>query len=164
MNHKISIIKFTLALLCVFMLSCSNNNRNLYLLFDNVDGLDTESELTVKGLKIGKVKKMEVFNNKILVSIELEKDIQIPKDSKFVIQTENYLGEKELTVDYNYNSKINYSFKDTIMGQIDETPMAIPTMNPLDSAAIKDLEPMVLAVEEVVNVFYNEKDNYKNKH
>ena len=45
----------------LILTSCRQNNYKLYIIFDNVSGLTTKSEIATNGLKIGTVDKLEIF-------------------------------------------------------------------------------------------------------
>ncbi len=78
----------------------SKANTEIYAVFDKVDGLNIANPVTINGLQIGKVYEMYEKNRNlegIVVSINLEKDIDIPKNS-FASISSDLLGSASITI------------------------------------------------------------------
>ncbi|MFN8308793.1 MAG: MlaD family protein [Chitinophagales bacterium] len=116
MTNLIKAIALTTALL--FLLSaCRQKCNTLYVVLDNVDGLSTESNVTVNGFKIGKVDHLELFNRKVLVTTVINKDVLIPRGSVFIINSVDLFGQKAISVTFDSTSTDFYTDKDTVLGQ-----------------------------------------------
>ena len=66
------------------------HNRKIYALFKNVDGLETSDAVVIKGLPIGTVAEISAADpdlKEIRVTINLKKDVHIPKNSFAYIST-----------------------------------------------------------------------------
>lgn len=79
--------------------SCSNNERTIYLQADQVDGLTTEATVTLNGFEIGQVDEIQLSQQgRILIKLQLDKEPEIPTDSKFIIESRDLLGSKGISV------------------------------------------------------------------
>ena len=65
--------------------SLLQHTRNLYAVFDNVEGLEVSNAVTVNGLSIGSISAINEsdkdLSNGIVVTITLKKDVHLPKNS-----------------------------------------------------------------------------------
>ncbi|MFY7810762.1 MAG: MlaD family protein [Flavobacterium sp.] len=82
------------------------NNQTFYVLFDNVEGLTTASNVTLSGLKIGKVKKIEYLQdkNKVKVTIEIQKEYKITKNSIIYLYEPSLMGNKQMMLEPSYSN------------------------------------------------------------
>lgn len=86
--------------------SCTNNERTIYLQADQVDGLSTESSVTLNGFKIGQVDDIHLNQQgKIVIKLRLNKEPTLPADSKFLIEDKDLLGSKEISVQLGTENK-----------------------------------------------------------
>ena len=67
--------------------------------FNQVDGLTEDSKVRMSGVEIGKVIKMQLVNNKPVLSLAIDKKSKIPTDSSLSIQTDGLFGKKFLTIE-----------------------------------------------------------------
>lgn len=67
--------------------------------FNQVDGLTEDSKVRMSGVEIGKVIKMQLVNNKPVLSLAIDKKSKIPSDSSLSIQTDGLFGKKFLTIE-----------------------------------------------------------------
>jgi phospholipid/cholesterol/gamma-HCH transport system substrate-binding protein len=78
------------------------NSRTFYGLYDQVDGLNSSSPVTVNGLKIGQIKEIELSTShpgKVLVSISVtNRDFVFPRDSKVHLESLDLLGSKSIAI------------------------------------------------------------------
>jgi len=70
------------------------NRYTLYAFFDRVDGLDKEDIVTLAGVEVGKVKELTVSGDRVKVTLLLDRDTGISKDSVARIESESLLGGK----------------------------------------------------------------------
>lgn len=136
---------FTLLFLLTFV-SCTKTTT-LKIEFENVAGLDDKSPVLIGGLKVGSVKDFKIKpNSKILVEVELEKDVTISKDAKFIISSVDILGGKGITIENGLSDtpidlqmvqqgqKEKPLFGDsTIVNIMDKVVTKLSTMTKLDS-------------------------------
>lgn len=88
------------------------NGKNLlssdpiyYVEYDNVDGLNTASPVTVNGLVVGKVNKIDLqANGKLMVELLLNQPVEITKSSKAVLASSGLLSGKQVVLDIDYKN------------------------------------------------------------
>ena len=109
-----------------------DNNRNIYAIYTNIDGLQEGSGVMVNGFKVGIVKKISLLteeNYALLVELSIEDDIDIPSNSIAKIVNEDIMGTKGVSLllgDSNMNieegdtltSDIEGSLKDEVNKQV----------------------------------------------
>lgn len=92
---------------------------NSYIVeFDNVTGLLIADPVTINGMKIGHVQSMELNSedlNKVLVTLQMDKDFKINKGSRFVLES-GLLGGGTLILEPNFSSTAYYIPGDTLTG------------------------------------------------
>ena len=62
--------------------------------FDRVDGLELEDVVTLSGVEVGKVKSLEIDDNRVKVALRLNKGVVVPAGSIARIESESPLGGK----------------------------------------------------------------------
>jgi len=60
--------------------------------FNDVAGLRVGDPVMIYGLVKGKVRLLQIENNRVLVSLALDRDVVLPVDSRFAIRSVTYLG------------------------------------------------------------------------
>lgn len=92
---------------------------NSYIVeFDNVTGLLIADPVTINGMKIGHVQSMELNPdnlNKVLVTLQMDKDFKINKGSKFILES-GLLGGGTLIMEPDFKSTGYYAPGDTLTG------------------------------------------------
>jgi phospholipid/cholesterol/gamma-HCH transport system substrate-binding protein len=71
--------------------------RKGYLLqatFDSVAGLDVKATVRMAGVKIGTVEKVELDDSRARVTMRIDQDVHIPRETEAMISTLGLLGEK----------------------------------------------------------------------
>lgn len=69
--------------------------------FSNTTGLYPANSVVINGLEVGRVKKIELANDlkhQVVVTISLPKDLNIPEDSQFDIESIDLLGKKAISI------------------------------------------------------------------
>lgn len=101
-NNEIStgIIIVLAVLIFIFGMSYLNEfdfqkkGYSFYVEFDNSFGLNEGDLVTVSGVKIGKVNKIELVRSRVIMEIWINEKIAIPVDSKISVRSLGFLGEK----------------------------------------------------------------------
>ena len=73
------------------------------ILYDDVSGLQIGTDVSIHGVDVGTVSQVELLpgeKEQVLVVIELEKDIQIPQDTRAVIATTSVMGGMDMMLKY----------------------------------------------------------------
>ncbi|MFA8343877.1 MAG: MlaD family protein [Rhodothermaceae bacterium] len=94
----VGVILLTWIIIWAKNLSVFNDDVKLKIEFDSVAGLETGDAVTISGLKRGNVEQINLEKNKIIVTISLNKDVELRKDSDFFIQMADLMGTKKIDV------------------------------------------------------------------
>ena len=74
------------SLTLIILSGCFQNKQKLIIEFDESNYIMTGQPVRLNELEIGSVRKVELGeNNKVLVTISVEKSVEIPSDSKFTM-------------------------------------------------------------------------------
>jgi phospholipid/cholesterol/gamma-HCH transport system substrate-binding protein len=97
--------------------SVSSNHRPVLVRFDNVTGLEIQDNVVVNGLRKGFVQNMQIEKDHVMVTLSLEKDVDLREDAQFSISMLDLMGGKKVGVlpgvsptEFNYNSVHNGIF------------------------------------------------------
>jgi len=66
--------------------------------FSSVTGLKKDTNIEISGVKVGKVKNIELKNYEALVTMLIDKDIEIQDDAIASIHTKGILGEQYIEI------------------------------------------------------------------
>ncbi|HID11449.1 MAG TPA: MCE family protein [Candidatus Latescibacteria bacterium] len=69
-----------------------------YILFRDTSGLDEGDPVTVAGLKVGRVKDLRLIDGGVRATVWIDRDVELPEDSRFVVETLGAIGEKGIAV------------------------------------------------------------------
>ncbi|MFO7729119.1 MAG: MlaD family protein [Desulfonatronovibrio sp.] len=72
----------------------SSDMYTVFVHFENVSGLKTESPVEIAGIDIGMVKDISLDNNQARVALAIRPDVQIYADARASIRTRGVLGDK----------------------------------------------------------------------
>lgn len=78
---------------------------NMYqVIYPTVDGLRVGTSVRINGVSVGSVGSIEIMpedlDKKVLVLLDLDRDIQIPKDTRAVIMATSFMGDKAIDLLY----------------------------------------------------------------
>lgn len=121
-----------------------DNNRIFYAVYDNVEGLNPASDVTLNGQAVGKVLKIDLHNGtrSNLVTFNITRDFEFSKSTVAKIYGGSILGGKSVGLEINYDDPVKAQDGDTlnaameggIMELVNET--ITPLQNQLSSAVI----------------------------
>lgn len=121
--------------------------------FANVDELMVSSPVTVNGYKVGVVHDMQYdhTNNKVLVMINIDKDMRIPRDSKITL-SKGLMGGATVVIDINPYVSEYYTRGEVIEG-INGTDMMgeLAGMMPELSTIVAKVDSILSGVNVVVS-------------
>jgi len=97
-------------------------------IFDRVDGLAAGSQVHLKGVKVGSVKRIVLTpDNRVRVVMSIEMDLQIPKDSRARLTSQGILDAKSIVIERGVSEEmivagdeIEGIFVDSIMESLGE--------------------------------------------
>lgn len=121
----------------------------LTILYNNVNGLQEGSPITIAGLAIGKVEELKLIGTAIAVKVQIQNKVQFPVDSKAFIKSSSLMGGKLIAITPGIESEILHN-GDTLTGsyEADLTELT-STLAPISSN--------VLGILERVNTTFDEK-------
>jgi len=99
-NIKVGItftVLFSLLAFSIIWLSQFSFTKKTYILqgvFDNVGGLIAGSKVYYLGVSVGKVKSVNADYNKVIVDMEINNSIKIPKNARLTITSKGIVGDK----------------------------------------------------------------------
>lgn len=95
--------------------SCRHAKKNtFYLLFDRVDGLSEGSPVETRGMTIGSIYDMDLYKDKVLVTVKIESKYKIPQGSAVKRDGSFLGGDCAIQIDLS-NNPGNYANGDTIL-------------------------------------------------
>lgn len=76
--------------------------ENKYVvIFDNVEGLTAANQVSLSGMKVGRVKQVELLYdqaNKVKVTLSIRKDLQLPAGTQAILASDGLLGGKLIKI------------------------------------------------------------------
>jgi phospholipid/cholesterol/gamma-HCH transport system substrate-binding protein len=77
------------------------------VIYDNVEGLTAANQVSVSGMKVGQVKKVELIaGNKVQVTLSVRKDLPLPIDTKAMLSSDGLLGGKLIRLEMGKSPKM----------------------------------------------------------
>lgn len=122
-----------------------SSNNNFYVEYDAVDGLNISAPIMLNGMKVGGVKDMVILKdkqNKIRVTLAIDKEIAIGDSSIASLSNSDLLGGKAITLYLRPNTK-RYNGGEMLQGYVEKsitdmlTAKAMPVLGTIDSTLIK---------------------------
>src|SRR5438093_12592539 len=93
-----------------------HERKRLYVLsFTNTGGLAASDEVQVNGIRKGQVRDMKLAGDRVLVDLELSRDVRLTRDSRVSIRNVGLMGEKVIAIDLRTSGEA-YGPRDTIPG------------------------------------------------
>ena len=122
----VSIVVIFILILGINYLKGTNifkNNITFYALYQNIDGLQIGAPVTVSGFKVGSVTDIDMLtesNNNLLVTINIEKELFVPKESILKIVNQDLMGTKGVNLIFSSSSD-NASSGDTLSSSLESS-------------------------------------------
>ena len=135
-----------------------DNNRNIYAIYTNIDGLQEGSGVMVNGFKVGIVKKISLLteeNYSLLVELSIEDDIDIPSNSISKIVNEDIMGTKGVALllgDSNMNIEAGDTLTSDIEGSLkDEVNKQVLPLKNKAEELISSIDSVVTVITAVLS-------------
>jgi phospholipid/cholesterol/gamma-HCH transport system substrate-binding protein len=122
-----------------------SSTRTFYAVYDSVDGLTVSNPVLLNGVKIGIVQKVNLEpqnRNRIVVAMDINKDIDVGDSTVAALSSSSILGGKAITLLMGKNMR-RYEGEDTLISVVEKsltdllTAKAMPLMGSVDSTLIK---------------------------
>src|SRR5690606_34173178 len=96
------------------------STKKFYVKYDNVEGLNPGASVTINGLAVGKVSKINLNDDgKLLVEILMTNPIEVPKTSKAIIYAPGFIGGKQIAIDLNFADNQIAEDGDFLIGEVE---------------------------------------------
>jgi phospholipid/cholesterol/gamma-HCH transport system substrate-binding protein len=96
------------------------NSTVIYSVYDKVNGLNPGKKILINGVNIGSIKEVTLTRgDSVKVLMTIDRDVDIPKDSRAVIRSTDLLGTKAVVIEKG-NSDENLTDNERILGSYDE--------------------------------------------
>src|ERR1035437_782182 len=129
--------------------SITSLHRPVLIKFDNVTGLEIGDNVVVNGLRKGFVQEMQIKQDHVIVTLSLEKDVDLREDALFSISMLDLMGGKKVgvfpgvsAVQFNYNSVHNGIFYSDI-------PSVISMLGSVQGDIVASLKDMRITLNSV---------------
>lgn len=102
-----------------------DSSKEIYAIYDEVEGLSNSADVTINGLKIGKVTNIEFLDQSgaIVVTMRVKDDFKFSKNSIAQIYSDGFIGGKIMKILPDYRAE-NIKSGDTLPSDIEEGIMA----------------------------------------
>ena len=122
----VSIVVIFILILGINYLKGTNifkNNLTFYALYQNIDGLQIGAPVSVSGYKVGSVTDIDILttnNNNLLVTVNIEKELTIPRESILKIVNQDLMGTKGVNLIFSTSSD-NATSGDTLNSSLESS-------------------------------------------
>ncbi|MUP45675.1 MCE family protein [Gramella sp. BOM4] len=136
-----------------------DNSRTFYAVYDDVEGLSPSSEVTINGLKVGKITSIDFLNRKgdLIVTFTVKNDFRFSKNSEAQIYGGGIIGGKTLAIVPKYDENVGLAKSgDTLAGGKEEGIMELvndrltPLQNKLEGTIVS-ADSMLTAINQILD-------------
>lgn len=121
----------------LFMVSCTDKNT-INMKMTNVNGLEEKSHVLSKGIKVGEVAEISIFNRKYVnVLLELDENFHIPIGSEASLISTDIMGTRAISLELSNNDDY-YGTLDTLLC-IDKSATILDSMLIRINTAIEEI-------------------------
>jgi phospholipid/cholesterol/gamma-HCH transport system substrate-binding protein len=75
-----------------------HGNYQIHAVFPMVGGISPGDKVNLNGVEMGNVKRVQLRDNDVLLTMDISRKARIPDDSRIVLQTVGIMGERIITV------------------------------------------------------------------
>lgn len=138
--------------------------KKLNIIYDNVEGLGVGAPVTINGLTVGKVNKIDLKNDtgKLWVEIQVDSDLPISKSSVAEMYAPSALGGKQIAIVQNLNDKVQTVSGDFLksnekLGMIDNIAGQIPGVKEKLDLVLTNANALLININQLLDA--NTKSN-----
>jgi phospholipid/cholesterol/gamma-HCH transport system substrate-binding protein len=95
-----------------------------YVVYDNVQGIVSSTQVTINGYKVGQVEKISMLRtgdaSRMLVTMMMDNDVQLPKGTTATISSQDLLGTKVIAITLSRGTDY-YQSGDTLVAGVEES-------------------------------------------
>jgi len=138
------------------------DSRTFYAVYDQVEGLNASSAVTINGLRVGSVSKIDIRDDaKLVVAMNIKNDYPFSKTSIAEIYGGDLIGGKSVAIVPDFESKTLAKSGDTLKGKIEIGLLEL--VNDQLSPLQKKIEDGVSSVDTLLNSINYIMDEKTNK-
>ena len=130
-----------------------DSSRTFYAIYEDVEGLSPSSPVTINGLQVGSVTKIDFLDKsgRLIVTFNVEKDFPFSKNSVAQVYGGGLIGGKSLGIVPEYEPGNIAKSGDTLPGQIEEGLLELVNerLTPLQ----EKVEQAIVSTDSLVNSF-----------
>jgi len=147
---------FIIGILMLFGLSTQvgnfkfGSNENMYVLkakLPNVSGLEKNAKIKSRGLQIGYIDELKLNTHDVVLTLKINNNIKIPKDSLLSIEQESLLGVKYLNIKFSVNN--NFVNKNELLSNAKQYASMDETTTNISNVA-KTLDKFIIRLDKLV--------------
>jgi len=147
---------FIIGILMLFGLSTQvgnfkfGSNENMYVLkakLQNVNGLEKNAKVKSRGLEIGYINELKLNVHDVVLTLKINNNIKIPKDSLLSIEQESLLGVKYLNIKFSSNN--DFANKNEILSNAKQYASMDETTTNISNVA-KTLDKFIIRLDRLV--------------
>ncbi len=120
---KIGII-FTFVLIAIYFLFINTNHKNsipFVATFNYIEGINNNTEVQIAGIKVGDISKITLSTDGVIVSGNIDKNYNIPKDSILKIKSDGIFGKKTISIEPGFGDFFNKSNQKYVFNQTQDS-------------------------------------------
>lgn len=130
-----------------------DSSRTFYAIYNNVEGLSPSSPVTINGLKVGTVTKIDFLDNsgKLIVTFLVDKEFPFSEESVAQVYGGGLIGGKSLAILPKYDSTNIAKSGDTLPSAIEEGLLEL--VNERLAPLQEKIEKVIVSTDSLVNSF-----------
>ena len=138
--------------------SLFKKENRLFALYENVEGLQVGTKVTVNGLSVGKVAKIDFLpgTNRILVSFTIRNDVVFSKNSVAELYEAGLIGGKSIAIHPVYDNYIKFKSGDTLKSSV--KPGLTDVVNQQIAPLQQKLEKVLSNADSLFSAVHEQKD------
>jgi len=123
--------------------SLFEKDKTIYTVYEEVEGLEEGAKVTINGLVVGKIKKIDFLPNttKILITMSVRSELDFSPQSEAILYEAGLIGGKAIQIDPVFDSKIKVKSGDTLVSAL--KPGLTELIN-------KQIEPLQFKIENML--------------
>ncbi len=133
-------------------------SRIFYGVYHRINGLEKSNPVMLNGFKIGQVKKIEIENNgsgMLLVTMAINEDFDIPKDSKALLKAGDLLGSMQIHLILGNSAQLAVS-GDTLTPEVEgdlveEVNAQLRPLKMKTESLISSVDSVIKVIEVILN-------------
>lgn len=162
-----AILTFVLGYNFIKGTSLFKTERIFYAVFEDIDGLNQSSAVTINGLQVGRVKSISLDPKtaNLIVSFSVENNFNFTKQSTAKLYSSSLIGGKSIAIVPDFESTLMAKSGDTLSSKIEEgimdmvTQRLFPLQEKIESVLV-GVDSMVVALNQILDT--NTQQHLKN--